>query len=94
MPEPTNEAHGVEIVSEAYRRWAKMGDVPIAIHPQDAYIAMGGLQLLTRHPGIDERMKKVFEKVGRVIQETICDNPEIYALAETGWDSANDVEQE
>lgn len=43
MPEPTNEAHGIKIVSEAYRRWAKMGDVPIAIHPQDAYIAMGGL---------------------------------------------------
>jgi hypothetical protein len=88
---PTNEAHGVNLILDAYRRWETMPPVDVSVQRHDGYILLGGLQLLTRHPEIAPDLKEVFVRCGREIQRLICDDPELYALAEVGWDPVQDV---
>ncbi|MFF3441728.1 hypothetical protein [Streptosporangium sp. NPDC002721] len=91
---PTNEADGVAMLVDAYRRWATMPPAEVSVDRRDAYMAMGGLQLLQRHPALDPEMKAAFERVGRLLQVAVCDDPQLYVMAETGWDAQHDVEEQ
>ncbi|MEU4406162.1 hypothetical protein AB0F88_16700 [Streptosporangium sp. NPDC023963] len=51
------------------------------------------MQLLQRHPALDPEMKANFERVGRLLQVAVCDDPQLYVMAETGWDAQHDVEE-
>ncbi|MEV0754963.1 hypothetical protein [Streptosporangium sp. NPDC050280] len=86
-----SEAAGVALVRSAYERWSGLPPVDVRVSRRDAYVVMGGLQLLLRHPALGDSMKSVFEQVGRDIQRLICDDVELYALAEAGWNPVYDV---
>ena len=52
---------------------------------REAWNVMGLLQYLRRHPQLDAQTREVVERFGRQIQDNICDDPVLYALAEAGW---------
>ncbi|WP_371634493.1 hypothetical protein OG693_39840 [Streptomyces sp. NBC_01259] len=87
-----NDAAGVQVMSDAYKRWADMPPVKLNMHRQDAFTVLMGLQAAITHPGIrTTQLAAPMEATGRAIQEAICDTPEIYAMAEAGWNRAFDV---
>lgn len=93
MPEMSeSEAAGVKVMSDAYKRWKDMGPVKLGMHRQDAWVVMMGLQTAVSHPACDGQLAARMEGVGRQIQEAICDNPELYAMAEAGWNRSFDVD--
>jgi hypothetical protein len=85
---------GVSVIEDAYRRWADMPPVELKIHRQDAFTVLMALQAAIRMPGMAPVMADNMTSVGRQIQEFIVDDPELYAIAETGWNPELDVEQE
>lgn len=85
------DRRGVETLTAAVKRWKDRPPIVVGLHRIDAYSIICGLQLLMRHPDIGERMRETFEGFGRVLQEEVSDDPEIYALLESGWNPAADV---
>ncbi|MGW0786141.1 hypothetical protein [Streptomyces sp. NPDC002913] len=89
-PEPAQLA----LMADAFTRWATAPPVTAAAERRDIWAVMMGLQVAMTHPGIGETsMGRIVESVGRQLQEALCDTPELYALAESGWDRRADVEQ-
>ena len=87
------EADAVQLLHEAYTRWADMPPVRLTVPRRDAWIVMMALQQVVSHPAIaDSPMHEVLENVGRHIQEGVSDDPRLYAVAEAGWNRAFDVE--
>lgn len=73
----------------AFGRWSGAGPVPVVIADRmSAWIIMGALQLAWRHPA--QPFRKYIEEVARQIQDGICDQEDIYALAEAGWNPGRD----
>ncbi|MET9183245.1 hypothetical protein ABZX88_34300 [Kitasatospora aureofaciens] len=87
------EAAGVKLMHEAYIRWRDMPPARITLERRDAWIVMMGLQTARSHPGVNEQIAGVWEAAGRAIQEQLADNPELYAMAETGWHRVYDVDE-
>ncbi|MDX2703873.1 hypothetical protein PV350_13520 [Streptomyces sp. PA03-6a] len=86
------DAAGVELMTSAYARWQDMPPVAFSLTRQDAWILMVSLQISAAHPMVsDQPMSTPMEEIGRRIQEIICDDPEVYAVAETGWNRSYDV---
>lgn len=83
---------GVDVLNDAYRRWEDAPPVQLKIQRKDAFVTMMALQTAIRLPGIGAPMARHMEHVGRQIQEVICDTAELYALAESGWNPALDVD--
>lgn len=89
------ETASVRLLSDAYTRWSGMGPVKLGMTRQDAWVVMMGLQQVVAHPDIaGGPMAQVMEAVGRQIQEAVADDPELYAVAEAGWNRAFDVDRE
>ncbi|MFJ8166527.1 hypothetical protein ACIRBY_37185 [Streptomyces sp. NPDC096136] len=56
---------------------------------------MMALQLAVMQPEVGETsMGAVVEAVGRALQQGLCDDPELYALAEAGWNRAADIDRD
>jgi hypothetical protein len=87
-----SEAAGVRLLSDAYKRWADAPPVRLGMNRQDAWIVMMGLQNTVSHPGLSGPLRERMTAVGRQIQEAVADTPELYALAEAGWNRAFDVD--
>lgn len=88
-----SEVAGVRLLTDAYTRWADMDPVKLNMTRQDAWIVMMALQMVISHPGLaGGPMAAVWENVGRSIQEAVSDSPELYAVAEAGWNRAFDVD--
>ncbi|MGW2725598.1 hypothetical protein [Streptomyces sp. NPDC001492] len=86
-------ADTVRLLHDAYTRWADMGPVKLGLHRQDAWMVMMGLQQVVAHPEIaGSPMAGRLEAIGRQIQEAVSDDPELYAVAEAGWNRAFDVD--
>ncbi|MFB7484826.1 hypothetical protein ACFUEM_38750 [Streptomyces anulatus] len=92
METPDNDTAGAQVISDAYRRWRDMPPVKLNMHRQDAFTALMGLQAAVTHPGVTGQLARRMEATGRAIQEAICDNPELYAIAEAGWNRDFDVD--
>lgn len=88
------ERASVDALRVALGRWQTMPPINISLPRHDAYIVVGGLQLLTRHPDIEPLIKEVFERVGRALQTVVADDPDVYAMLELGWHPRFDVEQD
>ncbi|MGI5255499.1 hypothetical protein [Actinacidiphila glaucinigra] len=90
--ESERNAAGVQLMTSAYSRWQGMPPIAFSLPRQDAWILMVGLQAAVAHPLIATGpMSGLMESVGRRIQEAICDDPQVYAVAESGWNRAFDV---
>lgn len=73
----------------AFGRWSGAGPVPVVIADRmSAWIIMGALQLVWRHPALPFR--EYIEEIARQIQDEICDQEDISALAEAGWNPGRD----
>ncbi|MFD5372543.1 hypothetical protein [Streptomyces sp. NPDC127103] len=82
----------MRLMTDAYTRWETMRQVSATATRRDTWTVMMALQLAVTHPAIGETaMGPVVESVGRQLQAGLCDDPELYALAEAGWDRAADV---
>jgi len=89
-----SEAASVRLMHDAYTRWADMGPVTLGMTRQDAWVVMMGLQTAVSHPDVAASpLGARMETVGRQIQEAVCDDPQLYAVAEAGWNRAFDVER-
>ncbi|MEU1133357.1 hypothetical protein ABZ383_26470 [Streptomyces sp. NPDC005900] len=89
------DADGVRLMHDAYTRWANMPPVMVKLERRDAWVVMMALQAAVTHPGIaGSAMAGIVENAGRHLQEGLCDHPELYALAEAGWNRAADVAPE
>lgn len=87
------EAASAKLLHDAYVRWADMGPVKLGMTRQDAWIVMMGLQAAVTHPAVaGGPMAERMEAVGRQIQEAVADDPELYAVAEAGWNRDFDVD--
>lgn len=83
----------VQLMMDAYTRWKTMAPVSATASRRDVWVVMMALQLVNTHPDIAETaMGRAVESIGRQIQGGVCDDPELYALAEAGWNRAADVE--
>ncbi|GAB2858265.1 hypothetical protein GCM10022221_67200 [Actinocorallia aurea] len=61
--------------------------VRIEMSRRDAFELLGAFQALLLHPGVAGTvLAELYEQVGRSIQDGVVDDPELYALMETGWD--------
>lgn len=88
-----SEIAGIRLLQDAYERWSGMDPVRLTMTRQDAWVVMMGLQMVVSHPDLASGpMARVWESVGRGIQEAVSDNPELYAVAEAGWNRAFDVD--
>ncbi|MDX2818416.1 hypothetical protein ABZ312_33635 [Streptomyces sp. NPDC006207] len=86
------DATGVHLMASAYKRWQNMPPVMLNLSRADAWIVMVGLQTAVAHPLVSGGpMSAAMEEMGRRIQEAICDDPEVYAVAESGWNRIYDV---
>jgi len=86
------DAAAARLMHDAYVRWRDMPPVHLGMTRQDAWVVMMGLQTAMTHPAvIGEPIAARMEAVGRHIQEAVCDDPELYAVAEAGWNRAFDV---
>ncbi|MFB7031003.1 MULTISPECIES: hypothetical protein [unclassified Streptomyces] len=83
----------VRLMSDAYARWETRGPASATATRRDTWVVMMALQLAVTHPAIGETvMGPVVESIGRQLQAGLCDDPELYAMAEAGWNRAADVE--
>ncbi|MEU4228308.1 hypothetical protein AB0F17_28775 [Nonomuraea sp. NPDC026600] len=85
---------GLALLQAAYERWATMPDITLQMNRRDAYALMCGMQYLRRHPDMTPALLDSFERVGRAAQQAACDDAELYTMAELGWSSAHDVDQD
>ncbi|MEU0671261.1 hypothetical protein ABZ508_35435 [Streptomyces lavendulocolor] len=84
----------VRLMTDAYTRWKAMGQASATASRRDTWVVMMALQLAVSHPAIGETaMGPVVESAGRQLQAGLCDDLELYAMAEAGWDRAADVDQ-
>lgn len=84
-----NDQQAITLLADAFRRWHEQ-PFPITMSKRNAWILMGLCQLLHRHPLLEPELLTFVEQLGRKIQDNICDDPELYSLAETGWNPALD----
>ncbi|MFJ2110779.1 hypothetical protein ACIOEX_02430 [Streptomyces sp. NPDC087850] len=69
-----------------------MPPVTVTMERREAWVVMMVLQTALTHPTIaDSPMGPLVERVGRHLQDGLCDDPELYAMAESGWNRAADV---
>lgn len=79
----------VRLMRDAYERWERLPAIELAMTRQDAWVLMVGLQTAVAHPLLaGGPMAKSMEAVGRRIQDAVCDDPEVYTLAESAWNRA------
>ena len=75
---------GLQVVKAACARWNLAEPVEIELENRyQAFLLMGALQLAFRHPA--QPFRDVIERMGRQIQDAICDREDIYLIAESGW---------
>ena len=92
MTDPDDEGP-IALLLSAFRRWNGQPGVMITLSKTESWTLMGLLQLLHRHPDMESRTLRFVERVGRQIQGMVCDDPELYVLAEAGWDPALDQQE-
>lgn len=78
------------VLLQAFERWQDAGPVKIELpDPQSAWIILAALQLAWRHPAAP--LRQYIERCGRMLQDAICDQADIYGLAEAGWKPERDL---
>ncbi|MGH3942484.1 MAG: hypothetical protein ACRDTG_28450 [Pseudonocardiaceae bacterium] len=90
----TNEHTGITLLIETFRRWERTPPCVVALPKHEAWTLMGLLQLLHRHPHLEPTMLDFIQRLGRGIQEALCDTAQLYAFAEDGWNPALDYDPE
>lgn len=94
-PDAEQDAATTRLMTAAYTRWQGMPRVSASMERREAWVVMMALQVAFTHPAIGESpMGPLVESVGRQLQGGLCDDPELYAMAEAGWDRAADVDPE
>lgn len=84
----------ITLLLNAIRRWNRQPDtVTITLSKTESWTLMTLLQLLHRCPDLQPSTVRLVERVGRGIQEMVCDDPELCVLAEAGWDPARDQQE-
>lgn len=82
---------GTDLIEDAFERWAERPPIPLQLAPRDAWAAMVGLQFHARSgptaPWMPDFQQAVM-RVGRLIQDNVCDSAELYELAERNWAAA------
>ncbi|ONI48514.1 hypothetical protein STIB_73390 [Streptomyces sp. IB2014 011-1] len=93
--DPDTDAAGIRLMVEAYTRWESMPPVSVTAERRDMWAVLMGCQVALKHPSFApaNMLGRIVESAGRQLQDGLCDDPELYALAEAGWDRAADVEQ-
>lgn len=77
----------LQMLTDAFRRWGQEHrPVEISLESRiEAWTLMGLLQLVVRHPELGPESRGLAERLGRLIQERICDTAALEVLAERGW---------
>lgn len=93
-PDSDPDPAGVSLMTDAYIRWSTMPQVSATAERRDTWVVMMALQLAVTHPAVGKTpIGPVVTAVGRALQGGLCDDPELYALAEAGWDRTADVDR-
>ncbi|MFD4021196.1 hypothetical protein [Streptomyces sindenensis] len=94
--DPEADAADVRLMLDAYTRWQSMPPVSVSAERREVWAVLMGLQVAVTHPSFSpgSLMGRIVESVGRQLQEGLCDDAELYAIAAAGWDRAADVDQE
>ena len=84
----------LRVLAEAFHRWEQNPQpVSIAIESRvEAWMLMGLLQLVCRHPDLSEELSQLAERLARMIQSQVCDTDQLADLAELGWNSHLDYD--
>ncbi len=86
-----DEEKYVEILKEVMS-----DDSPLTVKMDimQAWMLVSGLQLLTRHPEVNQQLKDMWTHTARQFQEAILEqHPEAEELIEMGWNTDFDVDE-
>lgn len=80
-------------VADTQKRWEDDPPITISLPRGDAWLLLTTAQLRHRDPGVDWHLSQHLERVGRTIQQAVCDpsDPALHALAEAGWNPSVDL---
>jgi len=87
----SQEATAQRLMRDAVARWADMGPVQLGMTRYDAWLVLMALQTAVSHPELAGPTGARMERIGRQIQESVCDDPEVYAMAEAAWRRGHDA---
>jgi len=79
------DAEYAKRVREAYGRWNAMDSVEVPVHRIDGWITVTALQTALRIGDFSDRFAEIIERVGRSIQDRVCDDPDLAAMSEKTW---------
>lgn len=91
---PTHPAAGTpqwiqatNLLEQAQRRWAAKPPVTLQLQRGIAFSVLCCMQMLVRAPApyLHPSMRELLVAEGRRLQEMICDDAELYAMAEASW---------
>lgn len=88
----TDEQLRAQMMAEEIKRLRGLGPITVHVDPYDAFVLVAYLQLAWRHPGLDERQKRIVGQFGRSLQTAFdsYDVPHLALTLEQGWDRAHD----
>ncbi|MGW3091726.1 hypothetical protein [Streptomyces sp. NPDC001108] len=89
----STEAETARLFAAAFARWESLPLAEVSMTRRLAWTLMTALQLMAAHPDVDPLLTGTAERFARAFQEALCDDPELYAIAESGWNRAADVPQ-
>ncbi|MBE9500723.1 hypothetical protein IHE61_30960 [Streptomyces sp. GKU 257-1] len=87
----SREAAAQRLMRDAVARWSDMGPVELGMTRYDAWLVLMALQTAVSHPELAGPTGARMERIGRQIQEAVCDDAEVYAAAEAAWHRAGDA---
>ena len=73
------------IIAQARERWDDMPPVVMAMGRLDGYLLMCAVQLALSYTGHTTETAAQLEQLGRGLQAAVCDDPEVFLIAERGW---------
>lgn len=74
-----------------FNRLARITPCMAELSAQDTWIILSSLQLSYTHPRIGDGLKERLWQIGHELQEMFAPVPDIYDLADKGWDRAYDA---
>ncbi|WP_158889066.1 hypothetical protein [Amycolatopsis anabasis] len=90
----TNDAPDpASTLADAQRRWRSEPPITLTMPRGDAWLLLTAAQLRRRDFDIAYNLVEDLHRVGRVIQDAVCtpSDPDLYRLAEAGWNPASDT---
>lgn len=93
ITQPPSEPEALKIIMKTLRQ---AEPVSLALPAFDAFTLVGLMQLLTRHPELEGRMKELAQQIGLQLQTTLAQqtaSSQLFDLMDLGWHSEFDVPQ-